>query len=509
MMNSRDKADNSDLHHVQAPIYLPDDVISIIASFIPEVNELVKLRAVSKQYKRLTDEIVLAPDKIANLIFTLDKKQLLSFHRYYQNTPSYIALRQKTELNVIEKICCAFGAGYINQNVKEIYTKEFFRYLDDRDILEIVSQLSSLAARRFLLCYRNCNEKYFRKIESYMADPGERNNYFGRNDTWLMAVACYALSTLNITEINPIVLSHAIQYISELKLDCSVSLKIILAAIKRDKSKEDYETIRQGAKTYINLAGADLRHAKLNGAKLAAANLYHTRFDNAALSGADLRSTNLYWTWFPYANLENANLQKSRMEHTMFNYANLTGTNLTDAHMQEVEINNAILVGTNFTNVDMGLLNWEGEDSFTLTQSNLNNTKWLRPEYLFLNLNLKNQLDYWFDITHTRANVHEFRQAIALDLIRITSHIDDHSTAIDMLTYAIEKSSLFQHRDKFPRALNEAIGLFTFKSAISTNSGGLLIAEKERRISLRDAMAAENNGLSVGVATLCRINRVK
>lgn len=79
-----------------------------------------------------------------------------------------------------------------------------------------------------------------------------------------------------------------------------------------------------------NLAGADLRQAKLNGANLEGANLAGARLSYADLSGvnlrkADLRGAHLDGADLSYADMDGANLADTIFERALFNATKIRG----------------------------------------------------------------------------------------------------------------------------------------------------------------------------------------
>lgn len=236
----------------------------------------------------------------------------------------------------------------------------------------------------------------------------------------LIDIINHALPTVNIYTIDYELLNKAISLLMEidhgerksLLLKCIASLKVTLAVIKENKTPEDWETIRKGADTYINLSSANLENANLRGAALSDANL-----SNANLRNANLRN----------ADLSNAKLQSSILNNALLHNTNLNNANLSYCHFSDTTINNTF-VKTNLSGIDMRDIDWHflklrvGKDFFVVDKARLHSTIWLtRFPLTTSNPNLKPVIEWllarlneWNDRNSGNKSEHDFRTAITL-----------------------------------------------------------------------------------------------
>lgn len=108
-----------------------------------------------------------------------------------------------------------------------------------------------------------------------------------------------------------------------------------------------------------NLSRANLRESIFNSANLGAANLmyadlrgayfWYTQLSFADFSGADLRGVNLRGVNLSQANLSQANLSEVDLRGVDLSQANLSGTSLSGANLSGTDLRGAILVGTTLT----------------------------------------------------------------------------------------------------------------------------------------------------------------
>lgn len=113
----------------------------------------------------------------------------------------------------------------------------------------------------------------------------------------------------------------------------------------------------------IQLPGADLWHANLEGADLVLANL----------EGADLWHVNLEGAFLRQANLEGANLKFANLKGAFLRQANLEGTDLRQANLKGAFLGSASLEGANLRQANL-----EGVEVLTqeqISQAKLCNTK--------------------------------------------------------------------------------------------------------------------------------------
>ena len=104
---------------------------------------------------------------------------------------------------------------------------------------------------------------------------------------------------------------------------------------------------------YANLEGVNLRNASLRNASLQGADLRYASIRNASLQGADLRNANLQYVNLQGANLEGVNLQGANLEGVNLQYVNLQGANLEGVNLRNADLRNANLQGASLRNADL------------------------------------------------------------------------------------------------------------------------------------------------------------
>ena len=102
-------------------------------------------------------------------------------------------------------------------------------------------------------------------------------------------------------------------------------------------------------KTRINLSGADLSEADLNGADFSKANLSGANLGEACLTGANLTGANL-----SKADLSEAGLIYAVLVEANLHLAHLNGADLSNADLSEADLSRAGLCGANFTWAKLG-----------------------------------------------------------------------------------------------------------------------------------------------------------
>jgi hypothetical protein len=112
----------------------------------------------------------------------------------------------------------------------------------------------------------------------------------------------------------------------------------------------------------VNLAGAFLYRAYLEGAILKDANLEGADLDGAYLAGADLSRANLYCAILAETNLEGAILKDANLEGANLRRANLYCATLQDADLRDSDLELAILEGANLTGANLSRVNLDGAD---------------------------------------------------------------------------------------------------------------------------------------------------
>jgi uncharacterized protein YjbI with pentapeptide repeats len=94
---------------------------------------------------------------------------------------------------------------------------------------------------------------------------------------------------------------------------------------------------------WLNLAGADLKGARLTGAV----------FYRSVLPGVDLTGSNLCWAEFHRADLNGADLSHAALVRTDFSGTGLNGANLSHADLMGASLQGADLGGANFTGANL------------------------------------------------------------------------------------------------------------------------------------------------------------
>lgn len=118
-----------------------------------------------------------------------------------------------------------------------------------------------------------------------------------------------------------------------------------------------------GLEFKVNLKGANLMDADLEGVNLAGTRLQGAYFHRANLKNADLGGANLQGTYFCGANLENATFHMAHLEDAHLNSTNLKGANLqrafvknanlTDAYLENIWLKDTNLRGSNLQDLDL------------------------------------------------------------------------------------------------------------------------------------------------------------
>jgi uncharacterized protein YjbI with pentapeptide repeats len=106
-----------------------------------------------------------------------------------------------------------------------------------------------------------------------------------------------------------------------------------------------------------NLQGADLSSAKLNGAFFESADLQGSSLRHQDLRGADLRNANLQG-----AKLENINLQGATLVNTNLREANLQHADLQGANLEQTSLQAANLMDSNLHDANLEWADLEGVD---------------------------------------------------------------------------------------------------------------------------------------------------
>jgi uncharacterized protein YjbI with pentapeptide repeats len=128
---------------------------------------------------------------------------------------------------------------------------------------------------------------------------------------------------------------------------------------------------------WLNLDGADLHRAILDGAYLQGAQLRHVDLHGASFDGADLafvglEDCNLAGAIFTHANLEAASLKDANLEgavlsfsglgHASFRGGKLQGADLSGAELQGVDLREANLQGADLSGADLHEADLQGAE---------------------------------------------------------------------------------------------------------------------------------------------------
>ncbi|MBD1875060.1 pentapeptide repeat-containing protein [Nodosilinea sp. FACHB-131] len=105
--------------------------------------------------------------------------------------------------------------------------------------------------------------------------------------------------------------------------------------------------------SWVNLSWANLSGAKLFNTNLTSANLVGANLINANFSFANLSSASLSWTKLNGASLSGANLSEAKLSGAKLNGANLVGANFSDADLSRANLIDADVRGANLTDVDL------------------------------------------------------------------------------------------------------------------------------------------------------------
>lgn len=150
---------------------------------------------------------------------------------------------------------------------------------------------------------------------------------------------------------------------------------VLTVICRREQANREREK-RQGWK--INLAGTDLRGAKLTGAYLENANLTGSHLEDANLMGAHLENADVV-----LAHLQGADLRLANLKGCQFRGSHLQGANLVAAQLQRANCADANLQDTGFIGADLEkvlFLDTHLENS-DFNGANLKDTKFL-PAHL-------------------------------------------------------------------------------------------------------------------------------
>ncbi len=102
-----------------------------------------------------------------------------------------------------------------------------------------------------------------------------------------------------------------------------------------------------------NLNGAVLTSVKLNGANLQKANLQNAKLHMAKLQGADLRDAKLQDADLEWANLKGANLSGAYLDDAGLQNSHLQGAEFKNSHLQRAYLGQAKLQGAYFEGADL------------------------------------------------------------------------------------------------------------------------------------------------------------
>ena len=114
---------------------------------------------------------------------------------------------------------------------------------------------------------------------------------------------------------------------------------------------------------YVNLSGAKLSNAALNGADLRYADLSGAKLSNAALNGADLRYADLSSANLLGADLSGADLLGADLSGADLLGADLSGADLSGAKLRHVDLSGAKLRYADLKGADLSNADLNGSDT--------------------------------------------------------------------------------------------------------------------------------------------------
>lgn len=463
---------------------LPNDVLSIVLSLFPEAQFLGSLRLVCKRFKTVLDLLLTRPLNVLKIICELDPTNAVAFLAYYETSIAYLTLVKKVEskapLSVEEKFCLACVGQHKNPEFLRKVFEECVKKLRGSEKLKLLNQLPLPIVNQFLNTMydyeygqyiQNKTEYLNGLVTRFLKNPDEQSSDIWFLEETLFNDVFFALSTNDIKKLNPEALTFAINSLMNVfkhkdnndLIRFLPGLQVTMTALKHDKTEADWEIIRKGANTYINLAGVEFSNVNLKGAKFRGINLSNAKISHGDLTNADLvyatfNNTSIFDTVVTNVDLSNADLSNSFLYGITIKDSNLSGCKLKDPRLSNVIFDNTNLSDVCLTDIDFA---WHRalKEEFVFVKCNLNQTRWFKRRKC-PNLDLRSFMQDDIISSYTKIEIHPNRVAlcgaIASDMVRILSK-KDPACAYDILCdttesplYADELSGkmLFEAREK-------------------------------------------------------------
>lgn len=343
---------------------------------------------------------------------------------------------------VIPDIKSFMNLRAVSTKSKELVDSMLDRLTRPKKLFEILSHLPPSQAMTFIKYYRGTNafsklhEQYKNIINRQHMDPYE--------------ILCFALTTNDVTTINPKELETAITLTSDsTKADeeinaCLDGLRITAHLLKPKpgvlETKDMFKT-----ETFINLAGLDLSDKKLTlvpklTAHLQGANLQKADLGGAYLMEANLQKADLRKAYLAMANLRAATLIGATFQGATLVAANLRGATLIGTNLQGANLQGADLAKTDFRGADLQGANLQGAN---LQGANLQEADLAKADFRKANLQGAN-LQGSIKSGPINLNLYQIRYTellVKLDAISVASMStkDKKTTFIKDITDAISK----------------------------------------------------------------------
>ncbi|MFE9609089.1 pentapeptide repeat-containing protein [Streptomyces sp. NPDC006012] len=196
-------------------------------------------------------------------------------------------------------------------------------------------------------------------LSKYVRDRATKNLKTTEKSPDIQA-ALYALGNRNPAQDGKAVIDLRGACLKEAKLEgmnlADADLRgTVLSGANAEKAILSGANLEQAVLTGADLTGADLSHAEVSKADLKTAVLADAALKNALLVQADLRD----------ADLRGANLSGADLSDTNLNGAGLTGANLSGGDLSDTNLNGADLSGADLEGAHLTGLTWN--DTTTLT----------------------------------------------------------------------------------------------------------------------------------------------
>ena len=451
---------------------MPTDVLLAITAYLPELQELLKLRIVNNGLKAIADRQITATDYVI-AIFTflhlLPRKQRQLFAQYYKTTDAFNnMLRQPiTDLTAKQRVCLLLMKPYLPATSvnNPLYTLIYNPQLNlrARDQLTILSQLPlrtlHLIGHYFIDASNfNANQRLTELLNA-LPDHDAMDASLADWREECLTITAILLFRQNINDVDADLLNRLIetmnhdrQFTSDPLIRKAIaSLNVTRHAILPHKTEHDWQVIREGASgMYINLNGARLREGRLIGAKLS-----RTTFTNADLTDAYLQQANLSYAALVGTHCVNAHLQAANLAHSfgqgLYHHANLSRANLQHSAIQF----RGSFINFEYANFMGARFYYTITPTCIFVRAKLSKSKWSTIALFIPSHNSieadgkKTKLKLLTECITALPEVTKFQYVIAQDLLREISCMPDLKIAIKTLKAAI-LSHLFRFYKPMP-----------------------------------------------------------